>query len=151
MKEERIVTLGHLNPWVIKVNSSLQVRHLSWFIIEKDKALPLPKFTFLSFSKVILNTIFLFILFTKLQPFSMTNYKGTYSLQQEQVLGCVHSHLVHQKRKRDLSCRQCDHWPVSRDAFGSRRSITISSIIFWKSLCFQQQNLTAASPGWPSL
>lgn len=87
MKEEKIVTLGHLNPSGVKANSPLQVRHLSCFITEKGKTLLLPKFTSLIFSEITLNTIILFTLtykvqlFPKLQPFSIRNDDGIYSLQ----------------------------------------------------------------------
>lgn len=62
MKEERTVTLGHSNPSVVKANSPLQVRHLPRFFTEKDKTLPLPKFTILGFSEITLNTIIFFTL-----------------------------------------------------------------------------------------
>lgn len=62
------------------------MKHLSYFIIENDKTFSLPKFTFLSFSEIILNEIILTILiyevqiFLKLQPFSIKNYKVIQSL-----------------------------------------------------------------------
>lgn len=87
MKQESIATLGHSNPSVVKANFPLQVRSPSCFITEKDKTFPPPKFTFLSFSEITLNTIILSTLtyevqlFPKLQPFSIRNDKGIYSLQ----------------------------------------------------------------------
>lgn len=79
MKEQRIVTLGHSKPSVVKANFPLQVRHLTCFITEKDKTLPLPKFIFFSFPEFTLSMIILFTLtyevrlFPKLQPFSIRN------------------------------------------------------------------------------